>query len=84
MMLLSREDEIVAHRKLRKNLQQLKRPADAETIKIAGPRARRHLAIDAYFAGARLQLPEHAIEQGRFARSVRPDDAENLAGTDLE
>ena len=84
LMLLSREDEVVAHGKLRKNLQQLKCPADAETIEVTGPRTRRDLAVDAHFAGARLQLPEHAIEQRRFARAVRSDNAENLAGADLE
>mgnify|MGYP003694571935 CR=1 FL=1 len=83
-MFLSRKDEVVAHRKLRKNLQQLKRPTDAETIEVTGPRTRRDLAINAHFAGARLQLPEHTIEQCRFTRSIRPYYSEDLTSMDIE
>src|SRR5215467_16066354 len=83
-MFLPGEDEIIVHRELWKNLQQLKRPADAQAVEITWARARRDLAIDANLTSARLQLSEHAIEQRRFARSVRSNDAEDLAGTNFE
>ena len=49
-MFLPGEDQVVAHRKLRENLQQLKRPADAEAIEVAGAHAGRDLAINAHLA----------------------------------
>ena len=42
------------------------------------------LAVDADLAVVRRQLAEHAIEQGRFAGTVRPDDAEDFAFLHLE
>ena len=42
------------------------------------------LAVDADLAVGRQQLAEHAIEQRRFARAVRPDDAEDFAVAHLE
>ena len=53
LVLLAGEDEVVAHRKLRKHLQQLKGAADAEPIEIAGAHAGRPLAVDAHLAAVR-------------------------------
>jgi hypothetical protein len=53
-MFLPGEDEVIVHRELWKNLQQLKRPADAQAVEITWARARRDLAIDANLTSARL------------------------------
>src|SRR5262249_23096295 len=37
-----------------------------------------------HVAGARRELAENAVEQGRLAAAVRTDDAEDLAGAHLE
>ena len=83
-MFLAGENEIVAHRELRKHLQQLKSAADAEPVDIAGSHAGRLLAVDPHLALVRRQLAEHAVEQCRFARAVRPDDAEDFAFLHVE
>ncbi len=83
-MFLSGEDEIVAHRELRKHLQQLKRPAHAKTVDIAGAHARSHPAVDPHLALVRHQLAEHAVKQCRFSRTVRADDAEDFAFVHIE
>src|SRR6266850_4747671 len=83
-VLLSGEDEIVAHGKLRKDLQQLKRPADAQAIEVARAHSGGGLAIDANLAGVRQQLAEHAVEQRGFSRAIWPDDPEDLAFAHVE
>src|SRR4029078_8359889 len=83
-MFLAGKYEIVAHRKLRKHLQQLKRPADAKTVDVAWTHAGGDPAANPDFPLVGLQLAEHAIEQRQFARAVRPDDAENLAVVNIE
>src|SRR3981081_420889 len=83
-MFLPGENEIVTHRKLRKHLQQLKRPAHPQGIEVAGAHAGGNLAIDADRPVVRHELTQDAIEQRGFARAVGPDDAEDLAVPHLE
>src|SRR5260370_39142375 len=78
-MFLAGEDEVVAHRKLRKPPQQLKGPAHAEGIEIAGTHPGGPPAIDVDVAAIRQQLAKHAIEQRGLSRTIRPDDPQNLA-----
>ena len=66
-MFLAGKNEIVAYRKLREDLQQLKSPAYAEPIEIAGPHSGRGPAVDPDFARGRPQLAENAIEQCGFS-----------------
>src|SRR5215471_20761165 len=84
LMLLTSEDEVVAHRQLWKHLQQLKRAADAEAIEIARTHPCRPPAVDADLAATRQQLAEYAIEQSRFAGAVGSDDTQDLAFAYLE
>ena len=84
LVLLARQDQVLAHGQLRKDLQQLEGAAHAEPVEIARPHAGDRAAVEMHVAGARPQLPEDAVEQGRLAAAVGADDAENLALVDLE
>src|SRR5262245_38066352 len=83
-MFLAGKNEIVAYRKLRENLQQLKCPADAETIEVAGPHSGCGLAVDQDFARGRPQLAKNTVKQRRLSGAVRPDNPEDFPVTDLE
>ena len=50
LMLLPGEDQVFAHRQLRKHLQQLEGAADAEPVELGGPHAGDDLAVDLHFA----------------------------------
>src|ERR1700719_4594695 len=78
LMFLAGEDEVVAHRELRKDLEQLKSPAHAEAVEVAGPHPVGWPAVNTDLAGSWAQLTEYAVEQCGLARTVRSDDAENL------
>src|SRR5579863_914037 len=84
LMLLRRQDEIVAYRELRENLQELESAADAQPIEIAGAHAGGDAPVELHRAGGWLQLAENAIEQGGLAATIGPDDAEDLAFAHLE
>src|SRR5262249_50042951 len=53
-------------------------------IEVARTHAGDGAAVEGYVAGAWLQLPQDAVEQGRFAAAVGADDAEDLALVHLE
>src|SRR5215212_8468691 len=74
-VLLRGEDEVLAHGKLREDLQELERAAHAEPVEIAWPHSGDGAAIQSHLAGGRVQLPENAVEKSRFAAAVRSDDA---------
>src|SRR5215475_4687529 len=78
-MLLAGEDQVLTHAQLRKDLQQLERPAHAEPVEIARPHAGDRAAVEPHVAGGGPQLAEDAVEQGRLAAAIRADDAEDLA-----
>src|SRR3954464_1336261 len=83
-MLLRGKDQVLAHGEFRKDLQQLKRAADAELVEIAWPHAGHRATIEMHLAAGRPKLAEDAIEQRGLAAAVRPDDAEDLALVHLE
>src|SRR5690349_21818830 len=83
-MLLAGEDQVLAHRELGENLQELEGAAHPEPVEVARPHAGDGAAVDVYVAGSRRELAENAVEQGRLAAAVRADDAEDLAGAHLE
>lgn len=83
-MLLPGQDQIFAHAELRKYLQQLKRPADTAAVEFGRTQTGHDLAIHPHLAFIRHQLAEDAVEQGRLARTIRPDDAEDFALLHLE
>ena len=78
-MLLAGKHQVLAHRKLRKDLQQLERAADAEAVQVRGPHAGDRPAVEAHLAGGRRELAENAVEQRRLAGTVGPDEAEDFA-----
>src|SRR5262249_32347410 len=82
-MLLPGEDQVLAHGELGEDLQQLERAAHAEAVEIARAHAGDGVAVEVHVAGARRELAEDAVEQGRLAAAVRTDDAEDLAGAHL-
>src|SRR6476646_8199946 len=84
LVLLARQDQVLARGQLREDLRQLKRAADAKPVEIAGAQAGHRTAIDTHIARARPQLSEDAIEQCRFATAVGADDAGNFAFRDVE
>ena len=79
------DDQVVAHRQLART------PAASGT---SGPTPRRDNSSgdmpvmsspqNSTLPGGRLDLPEDAVEQRRLARAVGPDDADDLAGADVE
>src|SRR6185503_3956572 len=84
LVLLPGEDQVLAHRELRKHLQQLEGAAHPQAVELAGPQAGDLAAVDAHLPGRGRELPEDAVEQRRLARAVRPDQAEDLALAHLE
>jgi hypothetical protein len=66
-VLLPGEDQVLAHRELRKHLQQLESTADAEAVEVARPLAGERAPVDAHFAGRGRQLSEDAVEERRLA-----------------
>src|SRR6476646_5953951 len=83
-MFLPGEDQVFPHRQFRKHLQQLEGPANAEPIQLRRPQTRDPSAVDLHFAGARGQLAQDAVEQGRLAAAIRSDQAEDLALLNVE
>src|SRR5262249_47586429 len=84
LMLLSGEDQVLAHRKLRKHLEELEGAADASPIQRRSAQPGYALAVDLPHALAELELAEDAVEKCRFARAVRTDKAKNLARVNVE
>src|SRR5204863_9117250 len=83
-VLLAGEDQVLAHRELREDLQELEGAADAEAVQVAGPHAGDRAAIDAHIPRGGRELPEDAVEERRLARAIRSDEAQDLTLVHVE
>jgi hypothetical protein len=81
---LTRQDKIVPHRELGKDLKQLESSAYTPARHLRWPHSGDFLAIERHSPLGWPKLAENAIEQCRLAAAARPDDAEKLAFARIE
>ena len=73
-MLLGGHDQVVAHAHLAKHLQGLKGAPHPQAAQGQRAQTRDVLSVEFNAPLIRADLPEHAVEQGGFARSIGADD----------
>ena len=77
-MLLTGDDDVIQHRHLREHGELLERPPDPKLVHMGGAHIGNAVAIDMDLAPIRLELTQHAVEQGRFAGAIRADQPEHF------
>src|SRR5207249_4127505 len=82
--LLRRRNQVVAHGELDEHLQRLERSPHAAPRQLERRHAGDVLAAELDAARRGLDLTEDAVEERRLSRAVWPDDADDLARSDLE
>src|SRR5712664_2559243 len=79
-----RHDEVFQHRHALERTRDLEAACDAAARALVGGQARDLGAVEHDRARFVSQCARDTVDQGRFARSVRPDQTEALAGRDLQ